>query len=83
MTSDQKFDFTLTILETEADIYVQFPMEYDGDRQVEFWLDTVISKSSYEARIKGALESAYSAALKLYERKKDDYDQLLNFIPTK
>lgn len=80
MTNEEKLNFILTILKIEAENYMKAPIYYEGDMQVEYWLDTMISKVNPEARIKGSLESAYKAALKLYERRKDDYDQLFDFM---
>ncbi|MEF3330551.1 hypothetical protein [Oceanobacillus oncorhynchi] len=79
MTEEEKYKFTLEILKNEAPIYARSPKYKGDDMHVERWLDTIISKSNYEARIKGDLDSAYNAALKIYEQNKEEPNQVLDF----
>lgn len=78
MNNEEKFHFTVKILTLEAQNYMNSPIEYDS--YVEYWLDTMISNTQPEERIKSNLESAYRAALNLYDRRKNDYDQIIDFI---
>lgn len=66
MNEDEKVSFTIRTLEAEIPKYMKAPIGYE--REVEFWIDKVITKSNYVEIIRANLDSAYNAALKIVNK---------------